>query len=190
MPGGPADHRADPVSDRSAALRERVAAIRFPTWQQLGASPSILRRLMNIWPPFRFAGIRVVDIEPGFTGATVKLLLHPLSRNYMGTQFGGSMYSMTDPFWVILLIHQLGDGYVVWDRRAEVEYLRPGTTDVQTRFVVDPEVVEEIRAAAADGQKVLRWFDNDIVDERGEVVARVRREVYVRQRRPAASTPG
>lgn len=184
MPGRLADHRADLVIDtdgRGMPLRRRLAA-RIPTWREIGASPRLLARVMNLWPPFRFAGIRVLQIEPGFTGARVMLRLHPLSRNYMGTQYGGSMYSMSDPFWVILLIHQLGDDYVVWDRQAQIEFLRPGTTDVYTRFVVDPAIVAELRAVTADGSKALRWFANDIVDDRGELVARVRREIYVRRR--------
>lgn len=144
----------------------------------------MLRRIINVWPPFAFAGIHVTQIRPEFRGATVELRLHPLTRNYMGTQFGGSMYAMTDPFWVIFVINRLGPGYAVWDRRAEIEFRRPGRSDVSTTFEVTDEFVEAIREEAADGSRVLRWVTNDIVDRQGEIVAVVRRELYVR-RKPA-----
>lgn len=154
---------------------------KIPTWQEIGADPLVMRRVMNLWPPFLFAGIKVLDIEPEFRGATVELRLHALSRNYMGTQFGGSMFSMTDPFWVVLLINRLGPGYVVWDKRAEVEYYTPGRTHVRSTFKVTDELVEEIRDAAAGGERVLTWVHNDIVDAHGNVVATIRRQLYVRR---------
>ena len=106
-----------------------------------------------------------------------------MTRNYVGTQFGGSMFSMTDPFWMILVMHRLGPEYVVWDKRAEIEFLRPGKTHVQTEFVVDPAVVHELRDAADQGEKVLRWFENDIVDTSGQVVARRAAPALRRRRR-------
>ena len=162
--------------------RLQAPAFRIPDWSEVLDSPGRLRRFMNLWPPFVFAGIRIVSIEPDWSGAKVRLNLNVMSRNYVGTQFGGSLFAMTDPFWMILLIHRLGPEYVVWDQRAEIEFLRPGKTDVHTEFVVDPAVVQELREAAQHGDKVLRWFSNDIVDEAGEVVARVRRQLYVRRR--------
>ena len=171
-----------------ASVPGRVHA-KVPTWQEIGADPVLMRRVMNVWPPFLFAGIKVLRIEPEFRGATVELRLHALSRNYMGTQFGGSMFSMTDPFWVILLINRLGPGYVVWDKRAEVEYFAPGRTHVRSTFTVSDDLVEEIRDAAAGGERVLRWVHNDIVDLQGTTVATIRREIYVR-RTPDAQASG
>lgn len=161
--------------------------MRIPTWREVGADPRLLRRLLNVWPPFRFAGIRLRELSDDWSYAVVELKLAPLTRNYVGTQFGGSMFSMTDPFWMVLLMHQLGDEYVVWDRRAEIEFVRPGTSTVRAEFRVDPGLVEEIRQAAAGGDRVLRWLETDIVDRSGEVVARVRRQLYVRLRPPAGA---
>ncbi len=158
----------------------RVPAFRVPTWRELVATPQGLLRALRVWPPYRFAGIRVEHIAPDWSEAVVSLGLHPTTRNYVGTQFGGSLFSMTDPFFMLLLLHQLGSDYVVWDQRGEIEFVRPGRTRVQARMTLDPAAVEEIRAAAASGDKVLRWFETEIVDTAGEVVARVRRQLYVR----------
>lgn len=153
---------------------------RIPTWREVLNDPAVLRRGLNVWPPFRFAGIRVIDIQPGFRGATVELRLTPLSRNYMGTQYGGSMFSMTDPFWTILVSQNLGRDYIVWDKRAEIEFVAPGRTDVRTTFAVTDELIAELKERAEGGAKVLHWLENDIVAKDGTLVARVRRQLYVR----------
>ncbi len=160
-----------------------VATFRMPTWQELLGRPDTLRRAMNLWPPYRFAGIRVREIAPDYSTAVVAMKLTPLNRNYVGTHFGGSLFSMADPFWMLLVMEQLGREYVVWDRRAEIEFVKPGRGEVRTEFVVDPAVIERIREAAAGGDKVLEWFENEILDSGGDVVARVRRQLYVRRKR-------
>ena len=163
--------------------RPPVPTFRIPTWQELLGRPESLRRALNMWPPYRFAGVRVLQIAPDYSRAVVSLRLTPLNRNYVGTQFGGSLFAMADPLWMLLVMNQLGPDYVVWDQRAEIEFVRPGRGEVRTEFVLDPAVVQRLREAAADGDKVLEWFENDIVDLAGEVVARVRRQLYVRRKR-------
>ena len=160
-----------------------LPVLRLPTWQELLGRPESLRRMMNVWPPYRFAGIRVLHIEPDYSRAVVSLKLTPWNRHYVLTQFGGSLSSMADPFWMLLVKNQLARDYLVLDQRAEIEFVRPGKGEVRTEFVVDPAVVERLREAAAGGAKVLEWFENDIVDLSGQIVARVRRQLYVRRKR-------
>lgn len=142
-----------------------------------------MRRLFNWWPPFRAAGIRVRSISPDFRSATVELRMRLFNRNYVGTHFGGSLFAMTDPFWMILLIRRLGPGYRVWDSAAQIEFVKPGRGTVVAQFVLDEATVADIRTATAGGDKHLRWFETDVVDAQGEVVARVRKQVYVRRAR-------
>ena len=145
--------------------------------------PTAMRILFNLWPPFRAAGIRVRDIAPDFRSATVELRMRLFNRNYVGTHFGGSLFAMTDPFWMILLIRRLGAGYRVWDRAAEIEFVKPGRGTVVAEFVLDEATVDAIRAATAGGDKHLHWFETEVMDAQGEVVARVRKQVYVRRAR-------
>jgi acyl-coenzyme A thioesterase PaaI-like protein len=142
--------------------------------------PSTLRHVFNLWPPFAFSGVHVSRISSDWRHARVELRLRPWNRNYVGTHFGGSLFSMTDPFWMILVMRCLGSDYIVWDKAGEIEFVKPGRGTVHAVFDVENVVLDELRAATADGHKCLRWFSVDVVDAEGEVVARVRKQLYVR----------
>ncbi len=141
---------------------------------------STFRRLLNLWPPFLVNAIHVVSLADDWSRAHVQLKLRPWNRNYVRTQFGGNLFAMTDPFWMLLVMHRLGRDYHVWDRAGSIEFIAPGRETVHARFHLAPAVVDELRRAAAGGDKVLRWFETDITTASGDVVARVRKQVYVR----------
>lgn len=143
-------------------------------------TPRHLRRIFNLWPPFLFSGIRVRAIAPDWRHARVQLKLAWYNRNYVRTQYGGNLFSMTDPFWMILIMQSLGPDYLVWDKAAEIEFVAPGREDVFADFQVEPTVLDELRQAAAGGDKVLRWFETEVKTASGQVVARVRKQLYVR----------
>ncbi len=145
--------------------------------------PSRLRRLMNWWPPFLFAGIRVQEVAADWRYARVRLRLAWYNRNYVGTQFGGSLFAMADPFFMILLLECLGRDYIVWDQAGAIDFVAPGREDVYAEFRIEESALAELRAEAAGGEKVLRWFETEIKTAGGEVVARVRKQIYVRKKR-------
>lgn len=146
---------------------------------------NLFRHGINLWPPFLLAGIHVTSISADYRQIEVELRMRPWNRNYVGTHFGGSLFAMTDPFWMLGLLHTLGRDYYVWDRAGAIEFLKPGRGTVRTRFDITDALLEELRNEAAGGAKVLRWFTNDVVDQQGDVVAQVRKQVYVRLK-PAA----
>ncbi len=148
---------------------------------------STFRRLMNLWPPFFFNSIRVQHVADDWSEVKVVLRLRPWNRNYVRTQFGGNLFAMTDPFWMLLAMHQLGDDYYVWDKAGTIDFVSPGREDVYAHFRLDGSMVDELRLAAADGAKVLRWFEVPVTTAAGEVVARVRKQLYVRLKPKARS---
>ncbi|RLL69952.1 DUF4442 domain-containing protein [Streptomyces sp. Z26] len=150
------------------------------------STPHGLRRVLSWWPPYRFAGIKVLDIAGDWSSARVRLRLGRFNRNYFGTQFGGSLYSMSDPFWALLAVNRLGKEYVVWDKAGEIEYVTPGRGDVFAEFALPEERLAEIREATADGGKALPWFESVVTAADGTVVARVRKQLYVRRKSPMA----
>ncbi|HBK47321.1 MAG TPA: tetrameric acyl-CoA thioesterase [Xanthomonadaceae bacterium] len=143
---------------------------------------STFRLGLNLWPPYLFTGIHVAAISADYRHARVELRMRPWNRNYVGTHFGGSLFSMTDPFWMLLAMHNLGRDYYVWDKAGSIEFVKPGRGTVVARFDLDEAVLEEIRQATAGGEKCLRWFENEVVDAGGEVVARVRKQLYVKRK--------
>ena len=146
-------------------------------------SARTLRCVLNLWPPFLFAGIRVMEIDDDFRHAKVELRMRPWNRNYVGTHFGGSLFAMTDPFWMLMVMNRIGDGYIVWDKAAAIDFEKPGRGTVTAEFDLDDAVLDEVRAAAAGGDKVLRWFEAPVRDARGDVVAMVRKQLYLRRKR-------
>jgi len=149
---------------------------------------SLFRRGMNLWPPFLFTGIHVTEVSDDYRHVRVELRMRPWNRNYVGTHFGGSLFAMTDPFWMLTVMHNLGRDYYVWDRAGAIEFIKPGRRTVTAEFHRDEALLDTLRAATAGGEKYLHWFSNDIVDAQGEVVARVRKQVYLRLK-PDARTP-
>ena len=137
---------------------------------------------MNLWPPFLFAGIRVVELSDDYRHVKVRMRLHWWNRNYVGTHFGGSLFSMTDPFWMLLVLHHLGREHLVWDRAGEIEFVKPGRGTVHAEFHLTDEHLDELRSQAADQSKALLWFSTDVLDSSGEVVARTRKQVYARRK--------
>lgn len=148
-----------------------------------------LRHILNWWPPFLFSGIHVTRIDEDYRHARVEMRLRPWNRNYVGTLFGGNLFAMTDPFWMLLAMQALGKDYIVWDKAGGIEFVKPGRSTVHACFDLDDTLLDELREAAADGGKVLRWFETDVLDRDGEVVARVRKQLYVRRKPRARPQP-
>lgn len=142
-----------------------------------------MRRLFNWWPPFRAAGIRVRDIAPDFRSATVELRMRLFNRNYVGTHFGGSLFAMTDPFFMVLMMKNLGPDYVVWDKQGTVRFLKPARGTVTARFHLPQERIDEARRATASGQKFEPAFRVEIVDAEGVTVADVEKILHIRRRK-------
>jgi acyl-coenzyme A thioesterase PaaI-like protein len=146
-------------------------------------SPSSLRRYLKVWPPFVFTGIRLEALSDDWRHARVRLKLTWYNRNYVRTQFGGALFMMADPFWMIMVMESLGRDYIVWDKAAAIEFIAPGREDVFAEFILEDAVLDELRAATAGGEKYLRWFVVDIKTAGGELVAKFRKQLYVRRKR-------
>ncbi len=145
-------------------------------------SPRTVLRIISYWPPYLVSGIRVVDVADDLSRVAVSLRARPWNRNYFGTHFGGSLYAMCDPFYVFVLVHQLGEDHIVWDKAAEIEFVTAVSEPVFATFAVDPATVDDIRRAALEQFKVEPELSTEIVTASGEVVARVRKTLYVRRK--------
>ena len=139
-------------------------------------------RFVNLYPPFLGAGIRVSYPTDDPYSIVVRMRLHWWNKNLFGTQFGGSLYSMCDPQFVFIVLRNLGPGYVVWNKSAQIEFLRPGRGPVTATFHVPPEKIDEIRVAADRGEKVEPVLVVEIVADDGTLIARVTETLWVRKK--------
>lgn len=104
------------------------------------------------------------------------------NRNYVNTHFGGSLYAMTDPFYMLMLIQILGKEYVVWDQASTIDFIRPGRGTVTARFVITQELISDILKNTNEGQKYIPELTVNIIDEKGRTVASVLKTLYIRKR--------
>jgi Domain of unknown function (DUF4442) len=127
------------------------------------------------------AGIRVTRWDADWRAVDAEMKLMWWNRNFVGTQYGGSLYSLTDPFYMVMLIENLGPGYVVWDKSASIRFRRPGRSTVRAEFRLTGEQIDEVRAALEKEEKVEREFAIEVKDESGVEVAEVKKVVHFRK---------
>ncbi len=140
------------------------------------------RLLLNVYPPYWATGISVTKVTPDFREVIVEMKMRFYNRNYVHTHFGGSLYAMTDPFYMLMLIQILGKEYVVWDKSANINFIRPGKGTVTARFVIDQDTISDIIKNTNEGQKYTPTFTVDVIDEEGKTVARVLKTLYIRKK--------
>lgn len=143
--------------------------------------PLLFRLGMNLWPPIFFSGIKLVSLSHDFRYARVDLKWRQWTRNINGSQYGGSLFSMTDPFYALLLFGCLGfHRYHIWDSSAEIDFISPGIGRLTAEFHLEDAQLQEIRQQTAGGGKYFPEFVVYIKDQKGTLVAKVTRRVYVR----------
>jgi len=142
----------------------------------------LLRWKFNFFPAYRGTGARVTYIASDLREVRIKLPLKLRTRNYVGTIFGGSMYGAVDPVYMIMLIHNLGREYVVWDKSATIRFRKPGRNTLFATFRLEEDELEAIRAATATGEPVDRFYNVDLVDAEGQVHASVEKVIYIKRK--------
>jgi hypothetical protein len=143
----------------------------------------LFRLLLNLYPPFLGTGICVKKISEDFREILVEMRLGWYNRNYVNTHFGGSIYAMTDPFYMLMLIKNLGDEYIVWDKSATVDFVKPGRGTVFAHFILTEEMIIDIVERTKSGERYLPEFTVNVVDIDNDIVAVVKKVLYIRKKR-------
>jgi acyl-coenzyme A thioesterase PaaI-like protein len=148
------------------------------------ARTALFRLFLNFFPAFRASGARITYLGDGMKHVRLELPLRRRTRNYVGTIYGGSMYSAVDGIYMVMLIKALGKGYVVWDKSGTIRYRKPAKETLYAEFVLRDDVLDEIRAAAESQEKVDREFAVNLVDAAGTVHAEIGKTIQIRKRSP------
>ena len=149
----------------------------------------VFRWGFNLWPCYRGTGARVTHIASDWREIRIRLPLSWRTRNYVGTIFGGSLYAAVDPFYMIMLMKNLGPDYVVWDKAATVRFRKPGRTPLEAVFRLDDAELDDIRRMLAETPKVDRSYTLHLVDRNGTIHTTVDKIIHVSRRAPAAAPP-
>lgn len=147
------------------------------------ATPTAIKLGLTYYPPYWFTGIKVDSVSAHWRDVRVSMALRWYNRNISGTQFGGSLFAMTDPFYPLMLAKILGPSYHIWDQKASIEFVAPGRNRVYADFHLDDATLDEIRQRTAGGEKYLPTFAISIVDAQGQCIAQLQKTVYVRRRK-------
>ena len=150
-------------------------------------TPHLLKLRLNTYAPYIGAGIKIDHISLDQGLCVVSMGLNTLNKNIVGTQFGGSLYSMVDPFYMLMLMHQLGSNYVVWDKSSHIDFVAPGNSKVTARMKIPSSKIITIQELAKEGEAVFREYKVDIVDEQQKLIATVTKTLYIRLRKYSKS---
>lgn len=141
-----------------------------------------LLRLLRFYPPFVGAGIRIRRMTEDLREIDVEMKLRWWNANYVGTHYGGSLYSMADPFYMLMLIDNLGRDYIVWDKSASIRFRKPGRGTVRAEFRLTQQQLDELRVQVDAQGKIEPRFTVQICDQQNEVVAEVEKLLHIRRK--------
>lgn len=141
-----------------------------------------LIRAINWYPPYLFSGIKVIDHADDFSSFQTRLKLTWYNRNLLGTAFGGSLYSMCDPFFMFILIIHLGEEYIVWDKHASIDFVKPGKGTVFAEFKLDLDQIIEVKRVVEEKGRHVFEFPCEVRSAEGQLVAKLLKGVYVKKK--------
>ncbi|CAH1592201.1 MULTISPECIES: DUF4442 domain-containing protein [Vibrio] len=144
--------------------------------------PGIVKFALNIWPPFWGSGIKILHISEDFRTVNVRLKLRWWNKNANRTQYGGSIFSLTDPIYSLMLMGILREEYFVWDKEASINFIKPGQSDLFAEFEVTEGMLADIYQMTRNGEKCFPEFITYVKDKEGNVVSEVQRKLYVRKK--------
>lgn len=141
-----------------------------------------LEKAIRFYGPYLGSAVKPTVISEDYRHIKVEMALTFYNKNYMGTQFGGSLYAMVDPWYMLMLIKNLGDDYIVWDKAATINFRKPGRGKVFAEFTLTQEVIDEVKRTVSERTKMDQHFHVEIKDESGKLIAEVDKVVYVRKK--------
>ena len=144
-------------------------------------SPKKLMKLLSFWPPYFFSGIKIVSVNEEFTKIDVCMKQRFWNTNYVGSHFGGSLYSMCDPFYMFILLHHL-KGHVIWDKGASFKFKKPGNGTVRATFEIDLETIDKLKKEADKSYSISPIFNTSVIDDRGDVIFELEKTLYIKKK--------
>lgn len=141
---------------------------------------SILKRIsLNFFPAYRATGAKIIFISDDWKEVHIKLGLNWITKNYVGTVFGGSIYGALDPIYMVQLINILGKEYIVWDKSANVKFIKPIKNDVFAKFLITDDLLEDIKEKIKNDKKYTINLKVNFQDNDGIIYSEVEKIIYI-----------
>ena len=156
--------------------------IAFEFLKRFFSEAALFKHGFNISPMYRRSVGRIVFVSSDLHEVFVKIPLNYKNRNYVGAIFGGSMFSATDPIYMIQLMNILGSDYVVWDKAAEIKYKRPAREDALAKFTFSEDEINQIKEDVSAQKEIDFEKKVNITSESGMVFAEVLKTIYISQK--------
>lgn len=138
---------------------------------------------MRFYPPLLFQRIWVKKFGKGFRSVDVKIVKSLINSNYNKSIFGGTIFSASDPFYALLfdqLMQRKGYKVRVWLKSAQINYLKPGKTNLHFTIRISDEEIDEACNDLNTVGKHVKAYPIEMFNESGELCVVVMNEVYLR----------
>lgn len=139
----------------------------------------IYKHGFNWSPMYRRSTGKVIEVSDDLHYVKIKIPLSIKNKNFVGSIFGGSLFSATDPIYMIQLMQILDNNYVVWDKNATIKYKRPAKETVYSEFHFSEDEIEGIKNQVAKNGEVDIVKSLNIVNINGDIIAEVSKTIYV-----------
>ena len=139
-----------------------------------------LRLGFNLSPMYRRSTAKLIDVSDDITRIVAKLPISYKNRNYVGSIFGGSLFSAVDPVPMVQLINLLDSNYIVWDKSAEIYFKAPALEDLYAEFTYPQEEIDHIKATIADRKEMDVVKVTQLTDKtKSKVYCEVHKTIYI-----------
>lgn len=140
---------------------------------------TLFKILFNISPMYRRTNARLIEVSEDVHRVKIKISLNYKNRNYMGTMFGGSMLSATDPIYMIQLLQILGDDYVVWDKSTNIRFKKPANQHSYAIFEFTEQEIVQIKEDVAQNNEIDLVKNLYIQSSTNQIFAVVDKTIYI-----------
>ena len=134
----------------------------------------------NISPMYRRTTAKIESVSDDLTEIKIKIPKSYKNLNYAKTIFGGSMFSATDPIFMVQLVELLGPNYIIWDKSSTINFKKPAVSDAYSVFTFSHDEIKEIKKSVNNQKKMDIVKTVHITNSDGSVVfAEVSKKIYI-----------
>lgn len=137
----------------------------------------------NLSPMYRRTTGRITKVSDDIHSVDITIPLSWKNKNYVGTIFGGSMLSATDPIYMIQLMYILGEDFVVWDKSVEARYVKPAKGRVYGEFNFSAEEIESIISDVSIKKEIDIVKTMHLLDDKQNIIAIFNKTLYIADKR-------